>query len=107
MVCCDLNMIVIWVLWCVVVGNVFGGGEVDELLVCGVFGIRVKEFVDVGLVFFVMGFCVEWVICDGEWLVLVVEDGCIFVVDWVVVLIGFCLDLLFLLELCLELDVML
>lgn len=100
----DPNTTVTWALRRTAAGNAFGGGQADELPARGALGIRVREFVDAGLVSLVTAFRVERVGRDGERPVLVAEDGRTLTADRVVVLTGFRPDLSFLSELRLDLD---
>jgi hypothetical protein len=96
----------VWLLRRGAVGNVFGGGDADELPARGALGRRAAAAVDAGRVTVVRGFRTAEVRHDGPGrLVLVDEDGrALEPVDEVVVLTGFRPDLSWLSELRLELD---
>ncbi|MFI9816839.1 NAD(P)-binding domain-containing protein [Saccharothrix variisporea] len=96
---------VTWLLRRGAVGDVFGGGEADQLPARGALGLRAKAAARAGAVRVVTGFRTAVVERHGERLVLESEDGHrLEPVDEVVVLTGFRPDLSFLSELRLELD---
>ncbi|NUT91550.1 MAG: NAD(P)-binding domain-containing protein [Saccharothrix sp.] len=96
---------VTWLLRRGAVGNVFGGGEADQLPARGALGLRAKAAAKAGAVEVVTGFRTAVVERRGERLVLESQDGHrLEPVDEVVVLTGFRPDLSFLSEVRLELD---
>ncbi|WP_309111148.1 NAD(P)-binding domain-containing protein [Saccharothrix sp.] len=96
---------VTWLLRRGAVGNVFGGGEADQLPARGALGLRAKAAAKAGAVEVVTGFRTAVVERQGEQVVLESEDGHrLEPVDEVVVLTGFRPDLSFLSEVRLELD---
>ena len=95
-----------WVLRRGEVGEVFGGGDGDELPERGALGRRAAQAVDDGLVELVTGFRTERLDADSGRVVLVAEDGReLAPADRVFVLTGFRPDLSFLTEVRLDLDV--
>ncbi|GAA0246423.1 NAD(P)-binding domain-containing protein [Saccharothrix mutabilis subsp. mutabilis] len=96
---------VTWLLRRGAVGNVFGGGEADQLPARGALGLRAKAAARAGNVEVVTGFRTAAVERHGERLVLESQDGHrLDPVDEVVVLTGFRPDLSWLSEVRLELD---
>jgi thioredoxin reductase len=96
---------VVWLLRRGAVGNVFGGGEADQLPARGALGLRAQEAARAGQVETVTGFRTTAVERDGDRLVLVSQDGHrLEPVDEVVVLTGFRPDLSWLSEIRLDLD---
>lgn len=97
---------VVWVLRRGRSGDVFGGGEADQLPERGALGLRAKQAVDAGRVRTVMGFRTAAVEADGDGrLVLTSFEGDESEpVDEVVVLTGFRPDLSWLSEIRLGLD---
>jgi hypothetical protein len=94
-----------WVLRRGAVGNVFGGGEADQLAARGALGQRAKAATAAGHVQVVTGFRTEAVERDANGrLTLVSGEQRVSDVDEVVVLTGFRPDLSWLSELRLELD---
>lgn len=86
-------------------GNVFGGGEADQLPARGALGLRAKEAVESGIVDLVTGFRVDRIESSEDQAVLIAEDGReLAPADTVVVLTGFRPDLSFLSEVRLDLD---
>ncbi|MGC7103145.1 FAD-dependent oxidoreductase, partial [Amycolatopsis lurida] len=99
------NTRISWILRRGEVGNVFGGGEADQLPARGALGLRAKQAARDGQVRAVTGFRTEAVELSGERLTLVSDQGArVEDVDEVVVLTGFRPDLSWLSELRLELD---
>jgi thioredoxin reductase len=101
----DTGTRVSWVLRRGAVGDVFGGGDADQLPARGALGSRAKQAVAAGHVTVVTGFRTEAVerAADGR-LTLVAGAHRVSGVDEVVVLTGFRPDLSWLSELRLELD---
>lgn len=96
---------VTWVLRRGSVGNVFGGGDADQLPARGALGTRAREAVESGLVDLVTGFRVDRIDTTADGAVLTAEDGRgLPATSTVVVLTGFRPDLSFLSEVRLELD---
>ncbi|PSL48666.1 pyridine nucleotide-disulfide oxidoreductase [Saccharothrix carnea] len=96
---------VTWLLRRGVVGNVFGGGEADQLPARGALGLRAREAARAGHVQVVTGFRTAAVERAGDRLVLVSQDGHrLPPVDEVVVLTGFRPDHSWLSEVRLDLD---
>ncbi|ATE55190.1 NAD(P)-binding domain-containing protein [Actinosynnema pretiosum] len=96
---------VVWLLRRGGVGDVFGGGDADQLPARGALGLRAREAVEAGHVEVVTGFRTAAVEREGERLVLVSQDGRrLDTVDEVVVATGFRPDLTWSSELRLELD---
>jgi thioredoxin reductase len=94
-----------WVLRRGAVGDVFGGGDADQLPARGALGLRAKQAVAAGHVEVVTGFRTEAVERDAGGRVTLVAGGHrVSDVDEVVVLTGFRPDLSWLSELRLELD---
>lgn len=94
-----------WVLRRGSAGNVFGGGEADQLPARGALGLRAKDAVESGLVDLVTGFRIDRIDTAPDGAVLVAEDGrTLPAASTVVVLTGFRPDLSFLSEVRLELD---
>jgi cation diffusion facilitator CzcD-associated flavoprotein CzcO len=96
---------IVWLLRRGAVGNVFGGGEADQLPARGALGLRAQEAARAGQVQTVTGFRTATVTSTTEGVVLTSEDGHrLDPVDEVVVLTGFRPDLSWLSEVRLELD---
>lgn len=96
---------VVWLLRRGAVGNVFGGGDADELPARGALGLRAQQAVREGQVETVTGFRTAAVEQTSAGVVLTSQDGHkLEPVDEVVVLTGFRPDLSWLSELRLELD---
>ncbi|MEV1118836.1 flavoprotein, partial [Actinosynnema sp. NPDC049800] len=96
---------VTWLLRRGAVGNVFGGGEADQLPARGALGLRARAAVKAGHVEVVTGFRTAAVERDGDRVVLVSEDGHrLDPVDEVVALTGFRPDHSWLSEVRLDLD---
>ncbi len=96
---------VVWLLRRGAVGNVFGGGDADQLPARGALGSRAQEAARAGQVETVTGFRTTEVERAGGGLVLVSQDGHrLEPVDEVVVLTGFRPDLTWLSEIRLDLD---
>jgi len=96
---------VVWLLRRGGVGNVFGGGEADQLPARGALGLRAQKAARAGQVQTVTGFRTASVERTSEGLVLTSEEGHrLDPVDEVVVLTGFRPDLSWQSELRLELD---
>ncbi|KOX21800.1 flavoprotein [Saccharothrix sp. NRRL B-16348] len=96
---------VTWLLRRGAVGNVFGGGDADQLPARGALGLKAKEAARAGHVEVVTGFRTASVERDGERLVLESQDGHrLRPVDEVVVLTGFRPDHSWLSEVRLDLD---
>lgn len=96
---------IVWLLRRGAVGNVFGGGDADQLPARGALGARAQQAVRAGQVEVVTGFRTAAVEADSDRLVLVsTEDHRLEPVDEVVVLTGFRPDLSWLSELRLDLD---
>ncbi|QFU87165.1 FAD-dependent oxidoreductase [Amycolatopsis sp. YIM 10] len=94
-----------WILRRGEVGNVFGGGEADQLPARGALGLRAKQAARDGRVRAVTGFRTEAVERGEDGLTLVSDQGDrVERVDEVLVLTGFRPDLSWLSELRLELD---
>jgi len=102
----DTGTRVSWVLRRGAVGDVFGGGDADQLPARGALGLRAKQAVTAGHVEVVTGFRTEAVEPAADGRVSLVSDAGDRVsdVDEVVVLTGFRPDLSWLSELRLELD---
>ena len=102
----DTGTRVSWVLRRGVVGDVFGGGDADQLPARGALGERAKQAVTAGHVEVVTGFRTEAVEPAAEGRMTLLSDAGQHVsdVDEVVVLTGFRPDLSWLSELRLELD---
>jgi thioredoxin reductase len=97
---------VTWVLRRSQAGNVFGGGDADELAERGALGTRAKRAVDAGTVAMVTGFRTERIRVDTSGRAVLVAEGGreLAPADTVVVLAGFQPDLSFLSEMRLDLD---
>ncbi|RKT82187.1 Pyridine nucleotide-disulphide oxidoreductase [Saccharopolyspora antimicrobica] len=97
---------IVWVLRRGTPGNIFGGGEADQLPARGALGLRARQAAEAGCVRTVTGFRTASVEPDGDGrLVLTSFDGHrTDPVDEVVVLTGFRPDLSWLSEIRLELD---
>ncbi|CCH32272.1 NAD(P)-binding domain-containing protein [Actinosynnema sp. NPDC047251] len=96
---------IVWLLRRGAVGNVFGGGEADQLPARGALGLRARAAAKAGHVSVVTGFRTALVERDGERVVLESQDGHrLDAVDEVVVLTGFRPDLSWLSEVRLDLD---
>lgn len=96
---------IVWLLRRGAVGNVFGGGDADQLPARGALGLRAQEAARAGHVHTVTGFRTATVTSTAEGVVLTSEDGHeLDPVDEVVVLTGFRPDLSWLSEVRLELD---
>lgn len=96
---------VTWVLRRGAIGNVFGGGEADQLPARGALGLRAREAVETGLVDLVTGFRVDRIDTTANGAVLTSEDGrSLPPAATIVVLTGFRPDLSFLSEVRLDLD---
>ncbi|MEU4447056.1 FAD-dependent oxidoreductase [Actinosynnema sp. NPDC050801] len=96
---------VTWLLRRGAVGNVFGGGEADQLPARGRLGLKARAAAQAGHVEVVTGFRTAEVGRDGDRLVLVSQDGHrLDPVDEVVVLTGFRPDHSWLSEIRLDLD---
>ena len=102
----DAGTRVSWVLRRGAVGDVFGGGDADQLPARGALGLRAKQAVTAGHVEVVTGFRTEAVehAADGRVALLSDTGHRVSDVDEVVVLTGFRPDLSWLSELRLELD---
>ncbi len=102
----DTGTRVSWVLRRGAVGDVFGGGDADQLPARGALGLQAKQAAAAGHVTVVTGFRTEAVERDAEGRLVLVSDAGHRVpdVDEVVVLTGFRPDLSWLSELRLELD---
>jgi thioredoxin reductase len=101
----DTGTRVSWVLRRGAVGDVFGGGDADQLPARGALGLRAKQAVAAGHVEVVTGFRTEAVERTAEGRLTLVAGGArVSDVDEVVVLTGFRPDLSWLSELRLELD---
>ncbi|AXB41609.1 FAD-dependent oxidoreductase [Amycolatopsis albispora] len=99
------NTRISWILRRGEVGNVFGGGEADQLPARGALGLRAKQAAREGHVRAVTGFRTEAVERSGERLTLVSDQGArVEDVAEIVVLTGFRPELSWLSELRLELD---
>ncbi|GAB3412469.1 NAD(P)/FAD-dependent oxidoreductase [Flindersiella endophytica] len=95
----------VWLLRRGATGNVFGGGDADQLPARGALGRRASAAAQAGHVMVVTGFRTEQVEKTGGRLVLSSNDGQrLDPVDEVVVLTGFRPDLSFLTEIRLDLD---
>lgn len=96
---------VTWLLRRGAVGNVFGGGEADQLPARGALGLKARAAVKAGHVDVVTGFRTAAVERDGDRVVLVSQDGHrLDPVDEVVALTGFRPDHSWLSEVRLDLD---
>lgn len=96
-----------WVVWAVrhrEPGQMFGGGEADDLSERGALGERARALVAQRGVEFVTGFAVDRLERTGEGLAVVAADGRRLVVDEVVAATGFRPDLSLTRELRLGLD---
>ncbi|MEU4806941.1 NAD(P)-binding domain-containing protein [Actinosynnema sp. NPDC023587] len=96
---------IVWLLRRGAVGNVFGGGEADQLPARGALGLKAQAAARAGHVSVVTGFRTALVERDGDRVVLESQDGHrLDPVDEVVVLTGFRPDLSWLSEVRLDLD---
>ncbi len=94
-----------WVLRRGSAGNVFGGGDADQLPARGALGTRARSAVESGSVRLVTGFRVERFDSAPTGVIVAAEDGrTLDAADTVVVLTGFRPELSFLSEIRLELD---
>ncbi|WP_433264651.1 NAD(P)-binding domain-containing protein [Actinosynnema sp. CS-041913] len=96
---------IVWLLRRGAVGNVFGGGDADQLPARGALGLKAQAAAKAGHVSVVTGFRTALVERDGDRVVLESQDGHrLDPVDEVVVLTGFRPDLSWLSEVRLDLD---
>ncbi len=85
-------------------GDVFGGGEADELEERAALGARAQALVEQGAANLVTGFRAESIERQGQGLVVISEDGRSLLVDEIIAATGFRPDLDLTRELRLELD---
>lgn len=95
---------IIWAVRRTRIGQMFGGGESDNLVARGALGQRVQNLVRQGTIRFVTGFRVAELRPHGEQIEVIGETGAIEPVDEIIATTGFRPDLSLLSELRLKLD---
>lgn len=95
---------IIWAVRRARIGQMFGGGESDELAARGALGQKVQELVDRGAIQFVTGFRTAQLRSVNGQVEVIGETGTIESVDEIIVTTGFRPDLSILSEMRLELD---